>query len=892
MATSLPDRTTGRFTTVSSLQAHLFALPDLQDRPYSEALFTTFNVDLAYFEGNVLGPARASGAAVTVIADAAQYEPDPLAVHGAGASYVIGVVDLPTAFHPKVTVLVGEDRLLLAVGSGNLSVGGWLGNDETLFVAQGTRTTGIPAISSDIARWLATIEPLRVGSAGRAGIRRTREAIERLSASTEIVDTGHRLVTTSTGPIVDQLPEGPVDELLLHAPFHDHSGAALTALMNRYRPQRVNIAVQPRRTILDPEVLGSVARDIGVNLTWHDAGDSYRHGKLIEGVRGNTRWVLAGSPNLTGAALLRRLGAGGNCEVGVVSASERSLYPGAGAPLEPAAIPALKIVAAPGEGARPAQALPVLLAAALDEGDVVVEFAAPAQFPTTVEISEYNDLPELTGSLGEIRPGVTEARLQTTRKLGARSRVRIAFDIDGVRHRGPFHFLADPEAALRRIHARRTSSSNTDVNWRALFGDDALLQDWTRTLDKVTREQRAVPASAARSRQKLTESTVGVSADRRTFNDEEAWAQYSEDAIARLGPTLAHESSGGLILPHLARPTESRSMVSSPIWADKFDADESDFDETQTADEVDKVNEPELERESSSPAGLVTSQQKRRFQGWVKNLAKTMDGRPALDRMAITRLVLIASLAPVWDRDDAWFPYLHRAAETLALDDVPDRLLPEVGALASVCLHRLDQGASPDPRTGTGLQYARLVKRLLPLIEDPDTERITSIVHSVYGTSVVKTHPQDVIDLIEGLADENPWPEIVQLIERAHRDWMVSLEVDGHISIEARSGAHFRIAAEALELMPRHLTVAIRVTVGRQFEQRLYARHNGVLAIQDKLGQGLVWKTYRLGDLVSATGIQSNTDTARKAQIDLPPWRGVSATARAVLAAAGVDLDV
>jgi len=880
------DRAVGRFAKVSSLQAHLAALPDLRDRPYSEALFTTFNVDLGYFEGHVLGPVRGAGAAVTVIADASQYKPDPLAVRSAGISYIVGVVDLSTAFHPKVAVLVGEDRLLIAVGSGNLTTGGWLGNDETLFVASGTRATGIPSIAASVADWLDSLKSLHISTAGLAGISRTRGGIEHVVSTSDVVDTGHRLVTTSVGPILDQLPPDPVDELLLHAPFHDHSGDALGALLSRYRPRRVSIAVQSGRTIIDPAALEAAAETRGVSITWHDAGDAYRHGKLVEAVTGEDRWVLTGSANLTGAALLRPLGAGGNCEVGVVANVASSLYPGEGDPL--ADVKALTIVSAPGESVRRADPLPVLLAATLDGDAVVVELSRPARIPVTIDVSEYNDLPELTRAVGVLPPGQTEARFVIPGGLGARSRVRVRFDTDGVEHRGPFHFVADTDHALRRIKSTRASGSNSNTDWHELFGDEGLLRAWTRTLDKITREQRAIPAGNTRP---PSQTSVRHTGNRPAFDDEEAWARYSEDAIARLGPTLAHDASGGLILPHLALRSVAATSDGEPVWADKFRADETDFDDTQTADDLDDADSSDddgLER--SSPAGQVTPEQRHRLHSWIAGVSKSVEERPAIDRMTMCRLILIASLAPIWDDEAGWFPHLIAATRSLLHDDVPVPLAPEVAALSAVCLYRLSQGASPDPRTGTGLQHAMLIDDVLPVVVDAEDERIGSIVHSIYGISPLKTQPQDVIDMIDGLTDANPWPEITESIERTHPDWTVALGPEGHISIEARSGAHFRIAADVLELVPGNLTVALRVVTGKSLEERVYARHDGVLVAQDRLGQRTVWKAYRLGSLVTPAVIHGNPDTEVRARIDRPPWSGLSETVRTVLHAAGVPI--
>ncbi|WP_448072477.1 hypothetical protein [Georgenia yuyongxinii] len=252
-----------------------------------------------------------------------------------------------------------------------------------MFVVTGHSATAVPAIVAEAGAWLATVERLRVSTAARAAVSRVRLAIERLIAGSTVVDTGQHLVSTASGPIIGQLPDGPVEELLLHAPFHDHSGTALGALLDRYRPRTVSVAVQPGRTIVDPPALERAAAKRDVVLRWHDAGHRYRHGKLIEAVTQTGRWVLTGSANLTGAALLRGIDEGGNSEVGVVANVERSLYPGDGEPIETGSIPALKIISGPGEETPTTDHHPVLLAATLDEqgAAVVVELLPDCHVP-------------------------------------------------------------------------------------------------------------------------------------------------------------------------------------------------------------------------------------------------------------------------------------------------------------------------------------------------------------------------------------------------------------------------------------------------------------------------------------------------------------------------------
>src|SRR4051794_11627333 len=95
-----------------------------------EILICTFNQNLAFFERNALAACRSTGARVTIIGDAAVAEHDVVAIRHAGISYLSGLVKASRTFHPKLIVLAGEDRALVAIGSGNLTIAGWWGNDE------------------------------------------------------------------------------------------------------------------------------------------------------------------------------------------------------------------------------------------------------------------------------------------------------------------------------------------------------------------------------------------------------------------------------------------------------------------------------------------------------------------------------------------------------------------------------------------------------------------------------------------------------------------------------------------------------------------------------------------------------------------------------------------
>ena len=310
------------------------------DRQATDALLLTYNADLSFFEARALGRLRAAGARVTVIADANVWDPDTRGFAAVGRQYHLGLVDVRAAFHPKVLLLAGRSRAIAAVGSGNLTFGGWQYNSELLTVFRVDRTTGPPttpppAITdiTDIVEHLANtgaLDPLAEHGA-RAAVAATRSLLEHGHQPTNpphasAASAAHRAVSTLTGPLIDHLPNHATGDrtvdLRLSAPFHDHRCAAVAALLTRLQPTgTVSIAVQPHATSLDLVALRRVLdnhqrtaptppKAIEVVLDGHSdpvTGEPgrYRHGKLIEWTDPTGQaWAMTGSPNLSQAALL------------------------------------------------------------------------------------------------------------------------------------------------------------------------------------------------------------------------------------------------------------------------------------------------------------------------------------------------------------------------------------------------------------------------------------------------------------------------------------------------------------------------------------------------------------------------------------------------------------
>ena len=418
----MPDQA-ATVARVANLMPFLHAEERRGDKQAREAVFITFNASLNFFEARLLGVCQASGARTTIIADAGVWSPDARGARHAGRAYHVGLVQAPGAFHPKMFVLAGPQRAVVAVGSGNLTMGGWQYNAEVLTVFTGDRHS-VPDIFADVTATLRSLSAEQsLDPFARKALLRTAAQLTALSAASPVTETGHRLLTSFDGSILGQLPlpTEPVDELLLYAPFHDPAAAAVKALIGRFQPASVKVAVQPGWTVLDSDALAEalaeaeasgIRTEVVEDRENQADGGRYRHGKLIEWSAQGQRWAVTGSPNLSAAALLRSARSNGNHEIAVLAPVGESLFPDGNA-IEMGQVPTLRI-----EAARisdpPGVAGPVLVAAIKQPDGLHLHLAASAPCGAMVEISEIGDAPDAWTAIGSVAAGAQAHVLTST----------------------------------------------------------------------------------------------------------------------------------------------------------------------------------------------------------------------------------------------------------------------------------------------------------------------------------------------------------------------------------------------------------------------------------------------------------------------------------------------
>ena len=302
-------------------------LPTLFDEDWDSVVICTYGADLSFYETGLWRQIHNARHRL-VFADQREVRRHLLSATGLerprqlNRSYVLAEVSSAHAAHGKLILLLRPDGGRLAVGSGNLNMGGyasqgecfstysWSEDDDTHlgeFLAARRFLDGLVSLETvdplvgpllqnvwKAAPWIYRLEP-----AGQACVR------DNLSRS-------------HMEQFVEAVGGRKVKELVLHAPFYDHKCIAVAELMKQLEPGKVTVLLQEQRTSVDPSQLDKVlqASQATVNIRSVSAEETGAalHAKFLIARCGDTDICQQGSPNLSRPALLLAHPAG-NIEV-------------------------------------------------------------------------------------------------------------------------------------------------------------------------------------------------------------------------------------------------------------------------------------------------------------------------------------------------------------------------------------------------------------------------------------------------------------------------------------------------------------------------------------------------------------------------------------------------
>ena len=305
------------------IQRHnIFDLIGGRQNLYHSAILTSYTFDPIFFESFYLPRLRQCGIInVIVLLDASNYDQilsqyPSFGLQSDRRLYTL-IRQSPSnngVFHPKITMLFGEDSGILVIGSGNLTYNGYAVNEEVwnTFCLKGEESIYLPLFSK-VWKYLNTLNfPYSVLL--KQQVKWIKDNSYWLSENppydTAIIDKEQFvfLSNDSEGSILMKLQKiigyEHVNSITTVSPFYDTSGLTITSLYDCFKPNKVKCiysddGIYPYYLIKNkPEWL--------TFFSWNDVYKSNSlhklHAKIIQLELPTRTILISGSANMTNAA--------------------------------------------------------------------------------------------------------------------------------------------------------------------------------------------------------------------------------------------------------------------------------------------------------------------------------------------------------------------------------------------------------------------------------------------------------------------------------------------------------------------------------------------------------------------------------------------------------------
>lgn len=837
------------------------------DQTADDIVFVTYNFDPSFFESRLLGLCQATGAATTVISDAHIWNPDPRSLIAAGQTYHLGLASVPGAFHPKIMIITGPERATIAIGSGNLTLGGWQYNAELCTVIR-VRDGLCPAIVQDVAIWLELLaNSISLDTLSRTAVLRISHQLIALIGHSTIVDTGQTFVHNLTQPIVEQLPEGPVESLHLYAPFHDPRSQGVAALARRFEPKSLDMAVQPRYTILNADALRGVLSQIPATSTIYadaeivDQGGRYRHGKLIEWKIGQSRYSLTGSPNLSVAALLRTVSEG-NCEIGIIAPSDESLFP-AGEIIDIESVPTVAIKSSDHLSDESRKSVPAILGVTISEELLLIELSAPTPVNLWLEISDRNSAPDDWNDLGELERSLSQHTVHTQAKAGSRVRLRWIANDETIQT-GPAVPVTDPEQTQRHWRGKSAGVGNRFLTADQGSLDMSALNYLQRELLELARQLTSTGSPRITTGE--DRENKAHSGPRMSDTDSEPWL-WHENAESRMAEPLRAFALG---LPTIT----GVQHVDVPTWTEKTDIIEITADDDEI---VDDDFASEIEEAQSQKPNMHSNREddldlRRRRREWCWKIEKIENKLPLPAQMAALRVVLGLYCSGNWDykNDDDALNLIGNLLMGLDVEEGTATQLISAASLAGVAIAMVRDRMSFDAHTQATLQFDQLVDKFSEILKSADRQFINEYSLNMINRHDAPLEPDYVWETINSITSKDA---LARLIAGA-RDlgWDITRTGTSAAEISGNFAHPFGALMRALSIIDEGVPIAIRTHSSNGWAAAAWIYPNLYIVEPGRKHQR--WRHWHLGGLVGPSAFATQMrlqDGSLPAKVDHGP---------------------
>ncbi len=294
---------------------------------YTAVLMTTFNIEFSFLEKYLLHLFMNNEIRhVNLFVDSKQLRValnENIPVHF-GKKYYVSPIEIQGAFHPKVILLLGEKKAKLIVSSANIKMSGYMFNSEIfetfVYDDRNREYEGMIWQAVQMFRHLNRITPVPDPS--------TQALLNKFDISQQSVYGDSRLLSNLDESIMDQLLRAVHEDILkirVAVPFYDQNLESVRIIKEKFQCQNIELYVQNELNTFPVEYnreCGIIPVNQIVPFETIRIGEkrksSFYHGKVFEFVGTENTYILYGSANCSGSALLRTFKESGNIECDVL----------------------------------------------------------------------------------------------------------------------------------------------------------------------------------------------------------------------------------------------------------------------------------------------------------------------------------------------------------------------------------------------------------------------------------------------------------------------------------------------------------------------------------------------------------------------------------------------
>ena len=292
---------------------------------YHTALLSTFSIDIDFFERKFLYTFIKNGIrSIAVYCDANEWNKAVASANGEafGRQYTVNPIALPATYHPKVILLLGDDKARLILGSANLTRSGQLYNNEVFNYVDYDKND---QKYRDII-YAAILFFKHSNGLVAYSDENIISQLKNLGYNRESDKNGELFFMDSFDKsIVDQV-KTVISDTVLHinicAPYYDNELTAFETLKKQFPDATFNIFLQYQKsTFPENKYRGSNIDKVLVFDSLDAPGkenNHFYHGKVFSFDTAENTYILFGSSNCTSSALTKSVSDNGNYECDIL----------------------------------------------------------------------------------------------------------------------------------------------------------------------------------------------------------------------------------------------------------------------------------------------------------------------------------------------------------------------------------------------------------------------------------------------------------------------------------------------------------------------------------------------------------------------------------------------